>query len=99
MSLQIARGESVLKELAEEVFILRERDHAVADVARGEDVEVFAEAAGGATVVGDGDDRGEIADGSGDGLGPATIFEAKGGVRPEDLRGRRGEALEATKQG
>jgi hypothetical protein len=52
----------MLEKAREEVFVFRERDHAVADVARREHVQVFAEAAGGAAVVGDGDDGGELAD-------------------------------------
>jgi hypothetical protein len=48
------------------VLILGERDHAVADVAGGKHFEVFAETAGGAAVIGDGDYGGEIADEAGD---------------------------------
>jgi hypothetical protein len=44
------------------MLVLGESDHAVADVTGGEHVEVFAKAAGGAAVVGDSDDGGEVAD-------------------------------------
>ena len=43
-------------------FFFAEGDHAVAQVAGGKHVEVFAQAAGGATIVGDGDDGGEVGD-------------------------------------
>ena len=65
MSIEGALVEAVLEELGEEMLVLREGDHAVADVAGREHVEVFAEAAGGATVVGDGDDGGKVADDAG----------------------------------
>jgi hypothetical protein len=44
------------------MLVLGEGDHAVADIAGREHVEVLAETAGGAAVVSDGDDRGEVAD-------------------------------------
>jgi limonene-1,2-epoxide hydrolase len=47
------------------VLVFRERDHAVADVAGWEHLEVFAEPARGATVVSDGDDCCEVADEAG----------------------------------
>jgi hypothetical protein len=54
---------AILKETAEQGFVLGERDHAIADVAGGEHAIFAAEAAGAATVIGDGDDGGKIRDG------------------------------------
>ena len=65
MSFQITLFEAKLKEFREEMFVFGEGDHAVADVAGREHLEVVAEAAGGASVVGDGDDGGEVADEAG----------------------------------
>ena len=65
VAFEVALREAVLEELGEQVLVLGERDHAVADVAGGKHVEVFAQAAGGAAVVGDGDDGGELADEAG----------------------------------
>jgi len=56
--------EAILKELAEERFVFRKGDHAVANVARRKDAIFAAEAAGAAAVIGDGDDGGKIADGA-----------------------------------
>jgi len=61
------------------VLVFGERDHAVADVAGREDFELFAEAAGGAAVVGDGDYGGELADEAGEvgaGCGGAWMLAA-----------------------
>jgi hypothetical protein len=57
------------------VLILGDGDHAIADVAWREHVEVFAESAGGAAVVGYGDDGGKVADEVG------TIAVQGGGYR------------------
>ncbi len=65
VAFEVALVEAVLEELGEEVLVLGEGDHAVADVAGGKHFEVFAETAGGAAVVGDGDDGGEVADDAG----------------------------------
>jgi hypothetical protein len=65
VALQAAVMEAVLEEAGEQELVLGERDHAVADVSGREHVEFFAETAGGAPVVGDGDDGGEIADEAG----------------------------------
>ena len=65
VAFEVALVEAVLEEAGEQVLVLGERDHAVADVAWGKHLEVFAEAAGGAAVVGDGDDGGEVADDAG----------------------------------
>ena len=58
----VAGAEAMVEERARRCFFFAEGDHAVAQVAGGEHVEVFAEAAGGAAVVGDGDDGGEVGD-------------------------------------
>jgi len=56
------RLEAILEEAAEQGFILRKRDHAVADVAGREDTVLAAKAAGAAAVIGDGDNGGEVSD-------------------------------------
>ena len=62
---QSAAGvEAVLEKTAEQRFVLGERDHAVANIARWQDAIFTAQSAGAAAVVGDGDDRGEIGDGA-----------------------------------
>ena len=58
------RVETILKKSAQQRFVGRERDHAVADIAGRQDSILAAQAAGASTVVGNGDDRGEIADGT-----------------------------------
>jgi hypothetical protein len=57
----IAIREAVLEELAEHGLVVREGCQAVADVAGGQDAQVAAQAPGGAAVVGDGDDGGDVA--------------------------------------
>ena len=57
-----AGAEAVAEETGDEMLVLGERDHAVAEVTGRQHVEVFAQAAAGASVVGDGDDGGEVAD-------------------------------------
>ena len=54
--------ESILKEAAEESFVLGERDQAIANVAGRKNAIFAAQAARAAAVVGDGDNRGEIGD-------------------------------------
>ena len=54
-------AEAVLEELRDEVLGVGESGDAVADVAGRDDVEVAAQLAAGAAVVGDGDDGGEVA--------------------------------------
>jgi hypothetical protein len=83
VALQVTVGEAVLEEAGEESFVLGESDEAVADVAGGKHVEVFAEAAGGAAVVGDGDNGGELADEGGE------ILE--GGIDERGGASRRGD--------
>ncbi len=58
-----ARVETVLKEAAKKGLIVREGDHAVANVAGGENAVFPADAAGAASVIRDGHNRGEVSDG------------------------------------
>src|SRR5208283_1349813 len=90
VALEAAMLEAVLEEAGEQELVLGERDHAVADVAGREHVELFAEAAGGATVVGDGDDGGEVADEAGKGWRLLPGLELGGNPRPRiETRGTR----------
>ncbi len=57
-----SRLEAILEEAAQQGFILRKRDHAVADVAGREDTVLAAKATGAAAVVSDGDNGGEVGD-------------------------------------
>ena len=66
VAVEVALRETVLEELGEEVLILREGDEAVAEVAGGEHVQIFAETTGGTSVIGDSDDCGQIADHAGE---------------------------------
>ncbi len=95
VAFEVAVGEAVLEEAREQVLVLRERDHAVADVAGGQHVQVFAQAAGGTAVVGDGDDGGEVADEAGQGVGDRQRAGRGGGVALEAAQ-QRGEAGAAT---
>ena len=81
VAFELALVEAELEELGEEVLVLGEGDHAVADVAGGEHLEVFAETAGGAAVVGDGDDGGEVADDAGEGRGRGGWRDGRGWCR------------------
>jgi len=61
VSAEAATGvEAILKETAEQGFILGERDHTVADIARRKHAIFPAETAGAATVIGDGNDGGKV---------------------------------------
>src|SRR6266849_7423864 len=61
---QTAAGvEAVLKEATEKGFVFRKSDHAVANVAGGEDAIFAAQAAGAAAVIRDGHNGGEVGDG------------------------------------
>jgi hypothetical protein len=91
VTLEIALVEAVLEEPGEQVLVFGERDHAVANVAGGKHFEVFAKAAGGASVVGDGDDGGEVGDGAG------GVLAARTGERGRAGRGC-DVALEAAQQ-
>ena len=55
-----AGAEAMTEEAGDEALIFGERDHAVTQVAGGQHVEVAAQTAAGAAIVGDGDDRGEV---------------------------------------
>ena len=65
VAFEVAMLKAILKEFGEQMLILGEGDHAVAHIAGREHLEVFAQTAGGAAVVGDGDDGGEVADEAG----------------------------------
>jgi hypothetical protein len=54
--------ETILEEAAEQGFVFREGNHAIANVAGRENAILAAKATGAAAVVGNGDDRGEIGD-------------------------------------
>ena len=56
-------AEPILKQPAQQRFVFGERDHAVADIPRGEDAVFAAQPAGAAPVVRDGDDGSEVDDG------------------------------------
>ncbi len=81
VAFELALVEAELKELGEEMLVFREGDHAVADVAGGEHLEVFAEPAGGAAVVGYGDDGGEVADEAGEGWAGGSLTGVGRGCR------------------
>ena len=89
----VARMEAILKEAAQQSFVLRKGDHAIADVTRREDAIFAAEAAGAAAVIRDRDDGGEIGDGA---LGADMIFDAPGDVLFEAAK-ERGKAGAAAK--
>ena len=99
VTFEVAVREAVLEELGEEVFVLGEGDEAVADVAGGKHVEVFAQATRRAAVVGDGDDGGELADEDGEllqgGVGERGGAGGRGDKRLESAK-ERGEAGAAT---
>ena len=62
---QAAPGvEAILKKTAEESFIFRKSDHAIADVAGRKDAVFAAEAAGASAIIGNGDNGSEIGDGA-----------------------------------
>src|SRR5205807_9206563 len=75
---------TILKQPAEQSLILRESDHAVADIAGREDAVLAAQAAGAAAVIGNGNNGSEIGDGP---FGGGTVVSAANHV-----------FLEATKQ-
>ena len=59
-----ARMKTVLEEPSEQRFIFRQGDHAVADVSGRQHAIFAAKPAGAAAIVGDGDNRGEVGDGT-----------------------------------
>jgi hypothetical protein len=83
--------EAILKEAAEEGFIFRKSDHAIANVAGREDAIFAAEAAGTAAVIGDGDDGGKI----GDGAFRAGLFAGAGDDEFLEAAEKSGEASAA----
>jgi hypothetical protein len=99
VAVELALVEAVLEEAGEEVLVFGESDHAVADIAGRKHLEVFAEAAGGASVVGDGDHGGEVADGAGDGRAGRRC-RAGGGLEADAAAAVRGDdvALEAAEE-
>ena len=54
--------EAILKEMAEQVFILGKRDHTVANVSRRKNAILAAQAAGAAAIIRNGDDGSEVGD-------------------------------------
>ena len=84
----VAGAEAVGEELGQQVLFFAESDHAVAQVAGREHVEVLAQAAGGAAVVSDGDDGGEVGDLAGN-IRLASRGTQRGGAgRAAGWRGR-----------
>ena len=62
VAVESAAGEAVAEQLRQQLFIVGERRHAVADVAGRGHALLLAQASAGAAVVGDGDDGGEAGD-------------------------------------
>src|SRR2546421_4953459 len=84
---------TILKQAAEQCFILRKSHHAVADVAGREDAVLPAQAAGAAAVIGDRDDGGEIGDGA---FGAGVLVDAADDEFLEAAK-ERGKASAASK--
>ena len=77
VALEPAAGlEAVLEEAREQRGVFAERDHAVADVAGRQHVELAAQASGTAAVVGHGDDGGDVQRGRGGAGGPGVVLQA-----------------------
>ncbi len=55
-----ALGETVLEQLGKQRLVFRKRDHAVANVAGRQDIEIAAEASGTAAIIGDRDNGGDL---------------------------------------
>ena len=66
VAFKVALVEAVAEKAGDEALVFGEGDHAVAEVAGGQHVEVAAQASAGAAIVGDGDDGGQVGD---EGLG------------------------------
>ena len=64
---------TVLKKAAEKGFIFRKGDHTIADVAGRKDAILAAQTAGAATVIGHGNDRGEVGNGT---MGGGVLISA-----------------------
>jgi len=60
----MSRAESVLKQAAEQRFILGQRDHAIANIARRQYAIFAAQSARASTIIRDRDDGGQIHDGT-----------------------------------
>ena len=87
VAFQFAAGaEAMAEETGDEALVFREGDHAVAEVPGGEHIEVAAEAAAGAAIVGDGNHRGEVGD------------EGRAGGRREESNSVGNAELEATQE-
>ena len=84
---------AILKQAAEQGFVFRKGDHAVADVAGRKNTVLAAQTAGAAAVVGDGDDGGEVGDGA---LAAGVFIDAAEDVllEPAEKRGKTGAAAE-----
>src|SRR5260370_6750757 len=80
-----SRMKTILEEAAEKGFIFRKSHHAVANVAGREDAILAAQAAGAAAVIGDGDEGGEIGDGT---LGAGVLVGAADDVVLEAAKQR-----------
>src|SRR5260370_1018818 len=89
-----SRVKTILEQSVEKGFIFRKSHHAVANVAGREDAILAAQAAGAAAVIGDGDDGGEIGDGT---LGAGVLVGAADDVVLEAAkqRGQSGAAAES----
>jgi len=88
-----ASVETILKETAKERFVLRKSNHAIANVAGRENAIFAAQAAGASSVVGDGNDSGEVGDGA---LDAGVLFAAAEDVlfQAAEKRGKTGAAAE-----
>lgn len=90
---QTATGvETILEELGEEGFVLGESDHAVADIAGREHAVFPTQAARAAAVIGNGNDGGEIDDGT---FGGRLLVAAANDMFLESTK-KRGKAGAAT---
>lgn len=91
---QAAPGvKAVLEKAAEQRFVFRKRDHAVADVTRRQHAVFAAKTAGTAAIVGDGDNRGQVSDGA---IAGSVAIRAKDDMllQPTKQRGKAGASTE-----
>ncbi len=86
-----SNGKAILKKFAEKVFVLRERNHAIADIARGKHAIVTAKTARTSAIVRNCDNSGEIGNGKADAFffGSGDIF-----LEAAQNRGKAGAAAE-----
>jgi len=61
----VSRAKAVREQLCQQVALLTERDHTVAQVSGRQHIEVFSQATGGSAVVGNRNHRGQVGDLSG----------------------------------